>query len=744
MSSSSETDEKKLKEEYENPDTMQHVGILDPDGKFSNPLNDRPYSDYYRELAKVWTKFPAYENARSTIDAIKANQVILVVSSTGSGKTVLVPKFALHALGYQTSRIAVTLPKQIIAQSAAEFAAKTLDVELGEEVGYQFKGSDRGTRGPNTRLLYATDGTIVARLLNDHELKDFDAVIIDEAHERKVQIDFLLFLLKGTLKARPEFKLIIMSATVNEEIFESYFTEFRYVSLKIGGRTNYPIESLFLDKPITEKDYIEKGYQILKDIVTNDDPTMPGDHDILFFVTSVNEALDVCERIAKDSLNVYCIEVFAGMDSGKQELAQDKDKYKKESSKGRKVVIATNVAESSLTIDGIKYVIDSGYELSGHYDADKRAKVLEKRLISRAQATQRKGRSGRTGPGICYHLYTEDAFENTMMKYPEPTIRTSNIYGECLRLLVNPQVRTLENLMKIFSEFIEPPREKYIKNAFSQLKQLGLVEDNQLSELGLIISELQADPMAALAIYKSKELKCLNEVTAILSCIDASKGNLGNIFLLPADIVDAGPENKGRLQHLTHKFKTALKKIRHKDGDHLTIYKIFKKFKEYHDKNDEKKIGDFCYEHFIKKGTLFKAVKFYQKLKNNSKRILYKSNRGEREEVNIEDDIVSSESDSDGDSELSRTTGGEESLENRIMASLAYGFKINRATLSSNKETYDTSYAKNVKISRDSVISLEDKKPKEVMYFELFSSGIRSDLNIVSKLSPKVLEMLNK
>ena len=174
---------------------MTNIGILDPLGEHYNPVTNEPYSDTYKELAKKWSMFPAYEKARDIISSIQDNQIILVISGTGSGKTVLLPKFLLHVLDYK-GHIGITLPKQIIAKSAAEFAAKTLDLELGKQVGYQYKGSEKEMRGKNPNLLYATDGSIVARLMNDPELKEFDGIIIDEAHERKIQIDFLLFLLK--------------------------------------------------------------------------------------------------------------------------------------------------------------------------------------------------------------------------------------------------------------------------------------------------------------------------------------------------------------------------------------------------------------------------------------------------------------------------------------------------------------------------------------------------------------------
>jgi len=172
---------------------MNNIGILDPDGKNMNPLNKKEYWEKYRELAKIWSKFPAYEDVKKHIEDIKNNEVILIISGTGWGKTVLFPKYALHVLNYE-KKVVVTLPKQIITKVAAEFSAKTLDVELGKEVGFSHKNEKN--KSSENKLLYVTDGTLVAMLLNNIEIPEIDIVVIDEAHERKVQVDLLLYLMK--------------------------------------------------------------------------------------------------------------------------------------------------------------------------------------------------------------------------------------------------------------------------------------------------------------------------------------------------------------------------------------------------------------------------------------------------------------------------------------------------------------------------------------------------------------------
>ena len=694
----------------------KNIGILDPFGINNNPINGEPFSDNYKRLAKVWSAFPAYQDVEIIINTIKDNQVTLIISGTGSGKTVLLPKYLLHVFDYK-KKIAVTLPKQIIAKSAAEFAAECLDVKLGKDVGYKYKGSDKRGYNKNNLLLYATDGTIVAKLLNDPLLLEFDGVIVDEAHERKVQIDFLLYLLRNTVINRPDFKLIIMSATINEHIFKDYFSKTKFKLINIGAKTNYPIESIYIKDPINQNQFLDKGYEIIKNIIENDDNNNNNNFkDILFFVTSSNEAKQLCERVLKDDLDAYCIEVYSGMNLEKQEIAQSIDLYKKHSGKNRKLVIATNVAESSLTIDGICYVIDSGFEIISYFDPIKQAKVLEKKLITQAQAKQRMGRTGRTGPGICYHLYTKNQFENEMMKFPEPTIRTSNIYDECLQLLALPTVQTVKELQKLLNELIEPPKEQYVKLAIDILTELDLIKNNTISELGKIVGSIQGDPHVILSILMGKIYNCGYELAAIFALTDAMKENISELFIVPQSNNNNSNNNNNnnnndmqRWRALMNKFKDSQRNLAHSDGDHLSLLKIFTKYREMKHNKNEQKIGEFCYKYFIKKSVLDKAYIYYRKLKDSTSKdikIPFEKNT----------DIVS------------------RSLEDRILYCINFGFKNNIAHLNSTN-TYDTKYADSLKLNQFNFLELKNKNlAKKLIYQSILISSGKSELNLVSKV----------
>ena len=683
----------------------KNIGILDPDGKNNNPLNDQPYSDKYKSLAKVWSKFPAYDNPKDIIKLINDNQVVLVISGTGSGKTVLIPKYVLHQTYYK-GRILISLPKQIIAHSAAEFAALTLDVPLGEQVGYKYKGSDTKFAGKNPNLLYATDGTIVAKLLADPLLQGIDAVIVDEAHERKVQIDFMMYLLRNVVDKRKDFKLIIMSATVNSELFVSYFKEHKFAQLDIGTKTNYEIKSIFPETTVGPTEYINAGLEIIDKLIAKKETGKISD--ILFFVTSVSETMDVCKKIKSKYKSIECIEVYSGIDAKQQEALSKKQ------SENQRLIIATNVAESSLTVDGIKYVIDSGYELLSYYDPKLHGRVLEKGLITQAQAKQRMGRSGRTAPGICYHLYSKDDFTNNMKKFPEPSIRVSNITNESLRLLNLDTVQTVDNLLKILSSMIEPPRENYIKIALKTLFDLDLITDNKINLLGKYVSNTQLEPEQALSVLCGFKLNCSKEIIAILLIINQIKNNLNELFILPNDIIK-DETKKEQINDLAKKFNEHKNKLKHKRGDHLTILKIFSRFRKF-DNIDKQK--DWCYENFIKFNTLKKCSDMYDRIKYKLVDITRRFITNPESEIYLKNIMSDIEKLKENDN-----------IDNKIIYSLQFGYRFNTAYYKDSDKSYRTLYADKVKISKDSVINDTDKN---IFYHELFITSKSKDLNIVS------------
>jgi HrpA-like RNA helicase len=747
--------------------TDKKIGILDPEGIYNNPFTDKPYSETYKNLAKVWSKFPAYTDPEGMIGSIRDNNVILVISGTGSGKTVLFPKYVMHALDYK-GRIAITLPKQIIAKSAAKFASETLDLTLGMEVGYQYRGSGKEASGKDTRMLYCTDGTLVARLLTDPLIMEFDAVIIDEAHERKVNIDFLLYLLKNVLKNRPTFKLVIMSATINQDIFREYYKDYKYTEISIGTKPNYPIESIFLDSElnINKNEYMKKGVELIRKLLKDgDDGGDGGDGDggekkkgkkgkkgkneknesnkggILFFVTSVSETNDLCDELASQDVtfkdNNICVPVFSGMDDEQQKIATDKDYYRGFIKNGRKIIVATNVAESSLTIEGIEYVIDSGLELRSRFDPIDRINILEKTMITHAQAKQRMGRTGRTGAGTCYHLYTKQMFDHTMDRFPAPAIRKESIGYELIRLLAIPIIGlneepsngdkrdvTVGMLRSTLNQFIEPPAENYIKYELEYLKNFDLItttdDSGYLTVRGKQVVDLQLDPAYALTLMMAYRLNCFREVSAIIATTDTIKNSIGDLFTLPANMSDNGGAQKGYMKNLEEKFKKSKKIFENKYGDHISILKIFQEYELRMDDRD--KLKDWAYKHFLKRHILDNSYDMYDRMKKRYRYQIAKYNLKRPDESILKAD-----------------------LKDRILASLYYGSKQN-VLLSSNGYLSNTKRTiKNIQNDKNSFLQIDLKKNDRFFYNQLFQyNQTPIKAKIISSIPESVEQLLQQ
>lgn len=584
--------------------TNETIGIFDPEGLNPNPLNSQPYTSSYKNLAKFWSKLPAYKNKSSIVQTIKSNDVILIKSGTGSGKTVLVPKFCLHANEYK-GKIIITLPKKIITKKAAEFSAKTLDVELGEHVGYQFRGDN--AKSSKTILLYSTDGSVISMIKSDPTLKSIDMVVIDEAHERKVNIDLLLYLIKNTIKLREQkkmkpLKLIIMSATINEDIFKSYYQDFKFDWMELAGTPNYPIKSIYLESSLDIKskssEYLEKGKeiiaQIIKKINSNEPEYILGD--IIFFVCGVSECDEVAEELGEKYPECFTMGLYSGFDSELEPYISNPLKYKELNPNYKlRLFVSTNVAESSITIDGIVYVIDSGLELNVKFNPASNTNVMEKNYITQAQMTQRKGRAGRTQPGMCFHLYTPQIQESTN-KFPSPEIRCIDLKNTCLSMMkicsqihchdniqtqmqtqtqtqMQTQTQTNTNIdcdisqtIKMFYNFIEPPGEKFITNGFEFALKNELIDSqsNKLTKLGKLIIETRLDLMDGIALLYAHNIsttvfKAVFKIITICSFLKSS----------PLDLFNEDVETQIKSNIINKLVKIS------NDSEHVLLYNLY-------------------------------------------------------------------------------------------------------------------------------------------------------------------------
>lgn len=444
---------------------FEKIGILDPEGVSNNPLTNEPYKNLYydpsknvsnknttyQQLGSVWSKYPMYSKREEAINLIYDNNVVLIISGTGSGKTVLTPKLALHCLNYQ-GRIAITNPKRITTKENALYSAMCMDVKMGSYIGMRYRDSEKGAYSSDCRLIYCTDGWVLQLLQKDPLLTELDMVIIDEAHERNVNIDLLLLLLKQLVLKRPSFKLIIMSATIKTETFSNYFPtpQFKFAMLDAGQQPNHPIKSIYLNKPINKHDangnIIDNNYfdVAVDKVVSLLKETDEGD--ILVFFPKKGDTTDGCSQLSirLDRLNrelgkkIYCASLTSSKKTKEEEeMIINSEKYKQNGKFGRKVVFATEVAESSITIKGLLYVIDTGLVNKLVYYSDKNMESLEMKFISKASHKQRRGRTGRTAPGTCFCLFTEEEYNKKFPEYTQSPILNTDLSKYLMTFLAN-------------------------------------------------------------------------------------------------------------------------------------------------------------------------------------------------------------------------------------------------------------------------------------------------------------------
>jgi HrpA-like RNA helicase len=752
-------------------------GILDPNSKNMNLITNRAYSNSYKNTNKWWFTLPVYKDAAKIVDLIQNNQVLLVISGTGSGKSTLIPFFALHTLGYQ-GKIVMTIPKRGAVLSAASTTAKIGDAELGQEVGYQFRGSKlpdgRPSKSKDTKILISTDGSIVAQLINDPELKSYDIVIIDEAHERGIQIDLLLLLMKKALKLNPKLKLIIMSATINPEIFANYFKkEFSYSEVNVAGSSNFPVENIHLDQPLKnpEKDFIDIGVSKIVDLLEKTD-----DGAILFFVNSLADAKNGCQKLSVELKNrniekPFCIEV-----SG--EIAKDKEllEYIKSANKfknhpngpfNRKVVIATNSVESSITIDGLEYVIDSGYAYVDSYDANKMERRLLQERISKAQAVQRSGRVGRNKPGTCYRLYTEKEFKE-FIDYPVVDIRKSDLTDEFLKFMTLPYVKNISDLLKLLKELIEPPSDIFIKSALYRLYALGAIDkmnaEGQLTDLGEKLSKFRKlDPIMAKIVIESFNHRVEYDTITLAAMITRADGRM-NTFI--KDMKNRRPKsgdkdyNRKDREYRQEKarYDRAIKTYTSAYGDIMTLLKLYKQFREYSDTNDTASSKLWCNERYLKYERLKDIKRNSQEIMREVKEIVFKNPQNSSEKVEILEHIYSKEDENDivpanviknsaqnGGYEFKIKGGMTVTEESTLIQVLLHGLFINTAKMVGfnkykNCFPFDKSFAG---ISQDSLLTIDKSGPKYILYMELVNILGRQKYNLTTKIPETTLRKLD-
>ncbi|TDT33211.1 ATP-dependent RNA helicase HrpA [Naumannella halotolerans] len=443
-------------------------------------------------------QLPVSARAGDIAHALQTHQVLVIAGETGSGKTTQLPKICLAA---GRRNIAHTQPRRIAARSVAERVAAETRTELGDLVGYQVRFQRRA--GRNTRLKIMTDGVLLAEITHDRDLRAYDTIIIDEAHERSLNIDFLLGYLKQLLPRRPELRVIITSATIDTQRFSAHFDDAPVI--EVPGRT-YPVEIRYRPPEVTDGEV--DPIAAIGDAVT--ELSTEGDGDILIFLSGEREIRDTAEALTAMKLpRTEVLPLFSRLSAAEQHKIFS-------AHSGRRIVLATNIAETSLTVPGIKYVIDPGTARISRYSTRTKVQRLPIEPISQASANQRAGRSGRTSPGICIRLYSAEDFDSRP-EFTEPEMLRTNLASVILKMAD-------AGLGEISSfPFVEAPDSRAIGDGLRLLHELGALRDKpgrstvRLSEIGRRLARMPIDPRLGRMLLAADRGGCLREVLIIVA-----------------------------------------------------------------------------------------------------------------------------------------------------------------------------------------------------------------------------------
>ncbi|WNI23460.1 ATP-dependent RNA helicase HrpA [Streptomyces sp. ITFR-16] len=457
-------------------------------------------------------QLPVSQKKDEILEAIRDHQVVIVAGETGSGKTTQIPKICMELGRGVRGMIGHTQPRRIAARTVAERVAEELKTPLGEAVGWKVRFTDQ-VNPDATFVKLMTDGILLAEIQTDRELLAYDTIIIDEAHERSLNIDFLLGYLARLLPKRPDLKVVITSATIDPERFARHFGEAPIV--EVSGRT-YPVEVRY--RPLLEEDSEDADRdQITAICDAVDELQSEGPGDVLVFLSGEREIRDTADALGKRNLrHTEVLPLYARLSHAEQHRVFQRHT-------GRRIVLATNVAETSLTVPGIKYVIDPGTARISRYSHRTKVQRLPIERISQASANQRKGRCGRTSDGICIRLYSEDDFL-TRPEFTDPEILRTNLASVILQMTA----AGLGDIEKF--PFIDPPDHRNIRDGVQLLQELGALEQEEkspregkkgqrLTPLGRKLSQLPVDPRLARMVIEAEKNGCAREVMVIAAAL---------------------------------------------------------------------------------------------------------------------------------------------------------------------------------------------------------------------------------
>ncbi len=452
----------------------------------------------------TYPDLPIADRRDDILEAIAANQVVVVAGETGSGKSTQLPKLCLDLGRGAAGFIGHTQPRRLAARSVAERVAEELETSVGELVGYTVRFTDQV--GPSTLVKLMTDGILLAELQRDKQLSRYDTIIIDEAHERSLNIDFLLGYLKQLLPRRPDLKVIITSATIDTDKFSAHFNDAPII--EVSGRT-FPVEVRYrpLADPDDDREVLDQNDAIVAAVK---ELSAEGSGDILTFLSGERDIREAAATLEGMKMrDVEILPLYGRLSAAEQHRVFSDHR-------GRRVVLATNVAETSLTVPGVRYVIDTGTARISRFSNRTKVQRLPIEPISQASANQRSGRCGRVGPGIAIRLYDEDDYE-TRPEFTEPEIQRTNLASVILQM-ASLGLGNAESF-----PFVDPPDKRSIRDGVMLLEELDAVDPekegtkNWLTPLGRQLSRLPLDPRFGRMVLEATDYGCLSEVMIITS-----------------------------------------------------------------------------------------------------------------------------------------------------------------------------------------------------------------------------------
>ncbi|KAL2364148.1 hypothetical protein RJZ56_002909 [Blastomyces dermatitidis] len=502
---------------------------------------------------------PVFKFRKQLLEAVKENQLLIVVGDTGSGKTTQLTQYLAEGGFANNGIIGCTQPRRVAAVSVAKRVSEEVGCRLGAEVGYTIRFED--CTSPETKIKYMTDGILQREILLDPDLKKYSVIMLDEAHERTISTDVLFGLLKKTIIRRPDLKIIVTSATLDADKFSEYFNMCPIFS--IPGRT-YPVEIMYSREP--ESDYLDAALVTVMQIHL----TEPAG-DILLFLTGQEEIDTACEilyermkALGPSVPELIILPVYSALPSEMQSRI-----FEPAPPGSRKVVIATNIAETSITIDQIYYVVDPGFVKQNAYDPKLGMDSLVVTPISQAQAKQRSGRAGRTGPGKCFRLYTEAAYQSEMLPTTVPEIQRQNLSHTILML----KAMGINDLLHF--DFMDPPPTNTMLTALEELYALSALDDEGLlTRLGRKMADFPMEPALAKVLIASVEMGCSDEMLSIVAML-----SVHSIFYRPKEKQQQADQKKAKF-HDPH-------------GDHLTLLNVYNGWK------NSRFSSPWCFENFI-------------------------------------------------------------------------------------------------------------------------------------------------